>query len=41
MKAILVITNVMVMVAGAVLLVAGGIFYSKQFDFFPELEDYS
>lgn len=41
MKAILVITNVVVMVAGAVLLVAGGIFFSKKFDFFPDLEDYS
>jgi len=41
MKAILIITNVVVMVAGAVLLVAGGIFFAKKFDFFPTLEDYS
>jgi len=41
MKAILIITNVVVLVAGAALLVAGGVFYAKKFDFFPTLEDYS
>jgi len=41
MKAVLIITNVVVMLAGIVMLVAGGIFFSKKFDFFPELEDYS
>jgi len=41
LKAILTITNVVVMVAGAVLLVAGGIFYTKKFDFFEDLSSYS
>jgi len=41
LKFILFITNFIVMLAGTVLLVAGGIFYAKNFDFFPELEQYS
>jgi len=41
LKAILIITNIVVMLAGLVLLIAGGVFMSKKFDFFPELEDYS
>lgn len=40
LKAILIITNVVVMVAGLLLLVVGGIFFTKTFDFYPDLEDY-
>jgi len=41
LKAILVITNVVVMVAGAALVVVGAIFLAGNFDFFPDLEEYS
>jgi len=41
LKAILIVTNVVVLLAGIVLLVVGGIFFTKTFDFYPNLEDYS
>jgi uncharacterized membrane protein len=41
LKGILIVTNVVVMVAGLLLLVVGGIFFTKTFDFYPDLEDYN
>ena len=40
LKAILIITNVVVLVAGLAMLVLGGIYLNKDFDFYPELADY-
>lgn len=41
LKAILIITNVVVIIAGLALLVIGGIFLNQNFDFLPDLADYS
>lgn len=41
LRCILIFTNVIVILAGLVLLIAGGVFMGKSFDFFPELADYS
>lgn len=41
LKGILIVTNVVVLVAGILLLVVAGIFFTKTFDFYPDLEDYS
>ena len=41
LKVILIITNVVIMLTGAVILLTGAIFFTKKFDIFPELENYS
>jgi len=41
LKGILIVTNVVVMVAGLLLLVLGGIYFTKTFEFYPDLEDYN
>ena len=41
LKTLLFLTNLVVTVVGGALLAAGIVFYVKQFDFFPDLKDYS
>ena len=40
MRAILIIINIVVSAAGVVLLIVGGIFLAKKWEFFEGLEDY-
>ena len=40
MRAILIVINIVVSVAGAVLLIVGGIFLAKKWEFFEGLQDY-
>lgn len=40
-KVILITINLVVLKAGIILTAIGGVFFSKNFDLFPEMEEYS